>query len=410
MMKEMEMKRVPKLRFPEFTDDWEQRKLSEVTSMHARIGWQNLRTSEFLDSGDYMLITGTDFNDGAINFSTCHYVERDRYEQDRNIQIHNGSILITKDGTLGKVAYVQGLSMPATLNAGVFNVQIKDANIVDEKYLFQYLKAPFLMDYVGKKATGGTIKHLNQSILVDFPVILPQKSEQIRIGAFFQQLDHLITLHQRKLEKLKELRKGVMKKLFSQEVRFKADDGSEFPKWEEKRLSGLFGKVIEKNRLDLPALTIIQGYGTIRRDESERKITYDEKGLKNYKAVQKDDFIVHLRSFEGGLEIANQDGIVSPAYHVYRGNDEVHPLFYYPYFRSSSFIKGKLAVCVTGVRDGKNIEMGAFDELLIPHPCLAEQQKIAECLSALDDVIEKQKATLAAWEELKKGLLQQMFV
>ena len=165
--------------------------------MHARIGWQNLRTSEFLDSGNYMLITETDFNDGAINFSTCHYVERERYEQDRNIQIHNGSILITKDGTLGKVAYVQGLSMPATLNAGVFNVQIKDANNVDEKYLFQYLKAPFLMDYVDKKATGGTIKHLNQSILVDFPVILPQRSEQTLIGAFFQQLDNLITLHQR---------------------------------------------------------------------------------------------------------------------------------------------------------------------------------------------------------------------
>ena len=180
------------------TSSWEQRKLSELTSMHARIGWQNLRTSEFLDSGDYMLITGTDFNDGAINFSTCHYVERERYEQDRNIQIHNGSILITKDGTLGKVAYVQGLSMPATLNAGVFNVQIKDANNVDERYLFQYLKAPFLMDYVDKKATGGTIKHLNQSILVDFPVILPQRSEQILIGAFFQQLDNLITLHQRK--------------------------------------------------------------------------------------------------------------------------------------------------------------------------------------------------------------------
>ena len=185
------------LLFATSTFSWEQRKLSELTSMHARIGWQNLRTSEFLDSGDYMLITGTDFNDGAINFSTCHYVERERYEQDRNIQIHNGSILITKDGTLGKVAYVQGFSMPATLNAGVFNVQIKDANNVDERYLFQYLKAPFLMDYVDKKATGGTIKHLNQSILVDFPVILPQRSEQILIGAFFQQLDNLITLHQR---------------------------------------------------------------------------------------------------------------------------------------------------------------------------------------------------------------------
>ena len=93
----------PAIRFAGFTDAWEQRKLSELATMHARIGWQNLRTSEFLDSGDYMLITGTDFEDGAINYSTCHYVEKMRYDQDTHIQIDNGSILITKDGTLGKV-------------------------------------------------------------------------------------------------------------------------------------------------------------------------------------------------------------------------------------------------------------------------------------------------------------------
>ena len=179
---------------------WEQRKLSELATMHARIGWQNLRTSEFLDSGDYMLITGTDFEDGAINYSTCHYVEKERYDQDSHIQIRNGSILITKDGTLGKVAYVQGLSMPATLNAGVFNVEIRDENATDEKYLFQFLKAPFLMDYVSKKATGGTIKHLNQNILVDFPVSMPSVDEQKKIGQYFCQLDHLITLHQREVK------------------------------------------------------------------------------------------------------------------------------------------------------------------------------------------------------------------
>lgn len=164
--------------------------------MHARIGWQNLRTSEFLDYGKYMLITGTDFEDGRINFSTCHYVEKERYDQDKHIQIKNGSILITKDGTLGKVAYVQGLTMPATLNAGVFNVEIKDDSTVDKLYLFQYLKAPFLMKYVGQKATGGTIKHLNQNILVDFPVALPSKKEQVKIGEYFTNLDNLITLHQ----------------------------------------------------------------------------------------------------------------------------------------------------------------------------------------------------------------------
>ena len=183
--------------------------------MHARIGWQNLRTSEFLDSGDYMLITGTDFNDGAIEYSNCHYVEKERYEQDKNIQIRNGSILITKDGTLGKVAYVQGLTMPATLNAGVFNVEIMDENITDEKYLYQYLKAPFLMDYVSKKATGGTIKHLNQSILVDFPVAMPKKEEQVEIGNYFQSLDHLITFHQRKIKKLQYAKKAFLTKMFA---------------------------------------------------------------------------------------------------------------------------------------------------------------------------------------------------
>ena len=181
----------------DFHYSWEQRKLSEIATMHARIGWQNLRTSEFLDNGDYMLITGTDFMDGAVNFDTCHYVERERYEQDKHIQIRNGSILITKDGTLGKVAYIQGLTMPATLNAGVFNVEIRDEKEVDNRYLFQYLKAPFLMDYVDKKATGGTIKHLNQNILVDFPVVLPQKDEQAKIGEYFLGIDNLITLHQR---------------------------------------------------------------------------------------------------------------------------------------------------------------------------------------------------------------------
>ena len=188
----------PEIRFSGFTDDWEQRKLSELATMHARIGWQNLRTSEFLDQGDYMLVTGTDFEDGSINFSTCYYVQKERYDQDKHIQISNGSILITKDGTLGKVAYVQGLKKPATLNAGVFNVEIKDENRTDGKYLFQYLKAPFLMEYVEKNATGGTIKHLNQNILVNFPVAISEKSEQQKIGEYFSNLDHLITLHQRK--------------------------------------------------------------------------------------------------------------------------------------------------------------------------------------------------------------------
>ena len=205
--------KVPRIRFKGFTGDWEQRKLVDIATMHARIGWQNLRTSEFLDDGDYYLITGTDFKDGRIDFSSCHYVAKERYDQDKNIQIHNGSILITKDGTLGKVAYISGLNKPATLNAGVFNVVIK-ANDVDEKYLYHYLAGPFLMDYVSKRATGGTIKHLNQNILVDFPVVLPSYDEQKKIGETLQDLDNLITLHQRKLDQLQTMKKFMLQNMF----------------------------------------------------------------------------------------------------------------------------------------------------------------------------------------------------
>ncbi|MGD1815970.1 MAG: restriction endonuclease subunit S [Pleomorphochaeta sp.] len=205
---------VPEIRFKNFTDPWEQRKLSEIVSMHARIGWQNLRTSEFLDSGKYMLITGTDFEDGVINYKTCHYVEQKRYDQDKKIQIKNGNILITKDGTLGKVAYVKELTLPATLNAGVFNLELKNINFYDSKYLFQYLKAPFLMNYVEKNATGGTIKHLNQNILINFPVKLSDRKEQEQVGLVFERIDNLITLHQRQFDKLNNIKKSLLEKMF----------------------------------------------------------------------------------------------------------------------------------------------------------------------------------------------------
>lgn len=204
----------PKRRFKGFTDAWEQCKLSELATMNARIGWQNLRTSEFLDSGDYLLITGTDFDNGRIKYSTCHYVEKKRFDQDTKIQLSTGSILITKDGTLGKVALVEELPKPATLNAGVFNVRVKDDTLLSYKYLYHYLKAPFLMKYVTVNATGGTIKHLNQSILVDFPIPIAEKHEQDKIAKLLDSIESIITLHQRKLDKLKNLKQAYLNEMF----------------------------------------------------------------------------------------------------------------------------------------------------------------------------------------------------
>ena len=352
-----------------------------------------------LDSGDYMLITGTDFNDGAINFSTCHYVERERYEQDRNIQIHNGSILITKDGTLGKVAYVQGLSMPATLNAGVFNVQIKDANNVDERYLFQYLKAPFLMDYVDKKATGGTIKHLNQSILVDFPVILPQRSEQILIGAFFQQLDNLITLHQRKFEKLTNVKKSMLEKMFPQngssypEIRFK---GFTDP-WEQRKLgdvgetyTGLSGKTkADFGHGQARFVTYMNVFSNpISNPEMTEPIEIDPK----QNEVEVGD-VFFTTSSETPEEVGMSSVLLEKRGKIYLNSfcfgfrpTEKIDSYYLAYVLRSESAREKIILLAQGI-SRYNISKNKVMEIAVSLPSLDEQKLIGQYFRQLDNLI-----------------------
>lgn len=203
---------VPEIRFNGFDGKWEKKRLGEIATMKARIGWQGMKKSEFLEIGDYYLITGTDFANGLIDFSNCNYISFERYSQDINIQIMNDDVLITKDGTIGKVAYVKDIDKPATLNAGVFVIRGKE-NICN-LFMYHYLAAPYLLDYADKQATGGTIKHLNQNVLVNFPLPFPCFEEQTKIGTFFQNLDTLIMQHQKELEKLKNLKKACLEKMF----------------------------------------------------------------------------------------------------------------------------------------------------------------------------------------------------
>ena len=406
----------PALRFKGFTDPWEQRKLSELTSMHARIGWQNLRTSEFLDSGDYMLITGTDFDDGTVNYSTCHFVERERYEQDKNIQIRNGSILITKDGTLGKVAYVQGLSMPATLNAGVFNVEIRNTSIVDERYLFQYLKAPFLMDYVDKKATGGTIKHLNQNILVDFPVVMPKKTEQVSIGNFFQRIDTLITLHQRKYEKLVNIKKSMLDKMFPKngasvpEIRFK---GFTDP-WEQRKFSDITFPAGEKNRDNLPleSYSITNEHGFIPQDEKfENGGTMREADKRMYYIVSPNSFAYNparINVGSIGYQNTGKDVIVSSLYEVFKTSDDVDDRLLWHWFKSPDFQKLIFQLQEGGVR-----LYFYYDKLCmgtVSLPSLEEQRKIGQLFDSLDTLITLHQRKLEKLQNIKKSCLEKMFV
>jgi len=414
----MKNNNTPDIRFPGFTDGWEQRKLSSICSMHARIGWQNLRTSEFLDTGKYYLVTGTDFDDGKVNLSTCHYVEKERYDQDKKIQIKNGSILITKDGTLGKVALVEGLDKPATLNAGVFNVEIVAENI-DNKYLFQYLKAPFLMDYVDRKATGGTIKHLNQNILVDFPVWLSDYEEQKRVGLFFQQLDRLITFHQNGLDILKKTKKGFLQKMFPKEgesvpeIRFPGFTHD----WEQRELSELsnktFGggtpstKIKEYWNGDIPWIQSSDlQTDSLSNVFPTKQITAEAVSKSATKLIPKNSIAIVTRVGVGKLALMPYSYTTSQDF---LSLSDLNVSLWFGTYCIYNLMKRE----INNIQ-GTSIKGITKDALLskrikVPYD-KDEQERIGALFKQLDDTIALHQRELESLKETKKAFLQKMFI
>ena len=171
----------------------------------------------------------------------------------------------------------------------------------------------------------------------------------------------------------------------------------------------LFQNVTDKNHPDETVLTIIQGKGTLPREQAGRNIHYDDASLSNYKKVEQGDFIIHLRSFEGGLEMANEAGIVSPAYTILRCKRPHSSLFYDAYFHTDEFINHNLSKSVEGIRDGRQISYEAFKWLGIPYCEPTEQEKISNLFAALNERIAKQRDLVESLKKYKRGLLRTVF-
>ena len=171
----------------------------------------------------------------------------------------------------------------------------------------------------------------------------------------------------------------------------------------------LFQNITDKNHPDETVLTIIQGKGTLPREQAGRNIHYDDASLSNYKKVEQGDFIIHLRSFEGGLEMANEAGIVSPAYTILRCKRPHSSLFYDAYFHTDEFINHNLSKSVEGIRDGRQISYEAFKWLGIPYCEPTEQEKISNLFAALNERIAKQRDLVESLKKYKRGLLRTVF-
>ena len=392
----------PALRFKGFTDPWEQRKVGELLTE---------RNEQAPMSDEYPLMAFI-ANEGVAP-------KGERY--DRSALVNDTASKLYKKTKFGDFIYSSnnletgsiGLNKYGKASISPVYSIFKPTGIADSDFLGRRLiRKDFINEMV--KWRQGVIYgqwRIHESDFIKIEVTVPTVEEQYKLGLLLDNLDTLITLHQRKYEKLLNIKKSMLDKMFPQngvsvpEIRFK---GFTDP-WEQRKLGEVFEEYSEKNHAELPPLTIIQGGGTIRRDESERALQYDKSSLSNYKMVNKDDFIVHLRSFEGGLEKASSQGIISPAYHTFHGED-VDSRFYYAYFRSKNFINKDLKPHVYGIRDGRSIDIEGMKTIRIPWASYPEQKSIGDFLTHLDTLITLHQRKLEKLQNIKKSCLEKMFV
>ena len=396
---------MPSIRFYGFDNDWEQRKLSEITDKvtEKNAGLQYVET--FTNSAEFGIISQRDFFDHDIaklgSLDGYYIVKNEDFVYNPRISTSAPVGPINRN-KLGRTGVMSPLYTVFRLHD------------IDTTYLEYFFKCGYwhsFMNFNGDSGARSDRFSIRDNVFFQMPIPIPDIDEQREIGELLTCLDNLITLRQRKFEKLTNVKKSMLEKMFPRngscypEIRFK---GFTDP-WEQRRFGDVFEEYSEKNRADLPPLTIVQGSGTIRRDESERALQYDKASLPNYKAVHEGDFIVHLRSFEGGLEKANSQGIVSPAYHTFRG-EGIDSRFYYAYFRSKKFIDTDLKPHVYGIRDGRSIDIEGMKTIEIPFTSYPEQRLIGDAIGAINTLITLHQHELEKLQSIKKALLEKMFV
>lgn len=199
--------------------DWKTLSIGKCCSIKARIGWQGLKKSEYQSSGEYVLVTGTDFLNGRIDWKSCVYVSKKRYEQDSNIQIVKHDILITKDGTIGKVAFLDDVPCLGTLNSGIFVVRSHSKEL-DQSYLSKIFKSFIFDAFLESLVAGSTINHLYQKDFVHFNFPVPPTiSEQTAIANILSDCDSEIAALEEKRDKYKEIKQGMMQQLLTGKIR-----------------------------------------------------------------------------------------------------------------------------------------------------------------------------------------------
>ena len=421
----------PKIRFKGFTKDWEQRKLGEVL-----ISLQNNTLSRADLSNETGIAKNVHYGDVLIKFGDVLNVSREQLPMIKDEMIldkykasflQNGDVIIAdtaEDTTVGKCSEIAGLRDEVVLS-GLHTIPYRPVEKFATGYLGYYLNSDAYHDQLIPLMQGIKVTSISKSAMKDTDIVYPKSTEeQAMIGSYFQSLDHLITLHQRKCEQTKKLKKYMLQKMFPQngakvpEIRF---DGFTYD-WEQRKLGDLVNRITRKNQdlvSELP-LTISAQYGLIDQNEFfDKRVA--SKDVSSYYLIENGEFAYNKSTSTDALWGAikrpdrYENGVLSTLYIVFgiKENNLVDSDFLVSYYSTNLWHKGIHEIAAEGARNHGllNIAPANFfeTELMIPQD-IEEQKKIGKYFEELDHLITLHQRKCDELKKMKKYMLQNMFI
>lgn len=389
-------------------EHWKVVPLKFNLSLKARVGWKGLKSDEFEKDSYAYLVTGQDFNGEEINWSNCYQIGKERYEEDSYIQLKNGDLLITKDGTIGKVAKVKNLSKPACLNSGIFVVRQINNNY-SQDFLYWLFMSNLLSEYNKSLSTGSTIQHLYQNVFENMPLQVLPISEQERIVSYLDNtiglVESLISAKERQVEDLQQYRSSVISEAVTRglhpEVEFR-DSGIEW-----------IGKIpFYWDTYKLKYLVNLQSGTNLTAEQIQEDglyPVYGGNGLRGYYNEFSNDGLFILIGRQGAL-----CGNINYANGKFWATE--HAVVCYP---KKDFVTKWLGELLRTMNLNQYSESAAqpglsverIKQLVIPVPPISEQQEIADYLdnmtSKIDATIQELKTQIEDLRQYKKSVISE---
>ena len=412
---------VPKLRFKEFDEDWT---LTTLNQLSTKIGDGIHATPKYDESGTIPFINGNNLVNGriAINENTKR-ISSEEFQKYNQI-LSDRTLFLSINGTIGNLAFYKNEKV--LLGKSVCFINLK--NDLDKKFIYLLLQSPQLTKTLNSELTGTTIKNLSLATVRNSEFYCPIEAEQTKIASFLSAVDEKISQLTQKHELLSQYKQGMMQKLFSQQIRFKADDGSEFGEWENKTLSNFIIKhiggaslkpsdFVEQSEYEVIPKKAIVPNGYLNLDKDNPTYCSEDFFKANLKNTVDNTYLVTvLRDLvPSGPSIGyivkymeNTQYILAQGVYGFKLKEELNKDFLIHFSNTKAYRLVMQSIMVGSTQ--VHIRNQDFFGIEIPVPCLEEQTKIANFLSAIDQKIEVVAQQIEQAKTWKKGLLQQMFV